>query len=162
MNVGGEGAVFFFLSFDADEHGDGVWVALDLALDDDFGTASFFFVEADPDAFDFDVVGEHAFLAGFEGVGEPGVDLAFGDVDSVAAFGGELDHSRDAGGIFFAVIFSATGDVAEVLGLEAEVDSKAERADEGEGKEDEEALHGDRVAEVRGCCKLGGGREMDE
>lgn len=125
VDVGGEGAVFFLFPLDADEHGDGLRISFDLALDDDFGTAAFFFIEANPDAFHFDVISEKAFLARFEGVGEPGVDLAFGDGDAVPVFGGKFDELGDDGGIALAIVLLATVDLVEVLALEAEIDSEA-------------------------------------
>jgi len=51
MNEICEGAVFLFFAFDTDEHGDGLGAVFDFALDDDFSTAAFCFVKADPDAF---------------------------------------------------------------------------------------------------------------
>ncbi len=141
VDVGGEGAVFFLLPLDADEHGDGLRISFDFALDDDFGTAAIFFIKADPDAFHFDMISEEAFLTGFEGVGEPGVDLALGDGDAVPGFGGKFDELGDAGGIALAILLLATGNIVEILALETLVDSEAQGADEGEGEEDEKSFH---------------------
>jgi len=135
VNVGGVGVVFLLLALDADEHGGGVWAAFDFALDDDFGAAPFFFVKADPDAFEGDVVGELALLPDFESVGEPSVEFLFGDGDGLPVFGSHFHHDGDAGGVEDSVIFGAALNIAEVLTFEAQIDSVAKGTHEGEGKD---------------------------
>jgi hypothetical protein len=108
VDVGGEGTVFFFLSFNANELGNGLGVALNFALNDNFGATAFFFIKADPDTFYFDVVCKESFLSGFQFVGEPSVELALGNGDTVdAVLGSVLDEAGNAGWVIRAIIFQA-------------------------------------------------------
>ena len=150
VDVGREGAVFLFLAFDADELGNSLGVALDFTFNDDFGATAFLFIEADPDAFYFDVVCKEPFLSGFQFVGEPSVELALGNGDGVGAvLGSALNDAGNAGWILRAIVLQAPLDVGEVLRLEAKENPIAKRPDERKSEKDEIALHDQTVKRLR-------------